>query len=91
MGFSYDKIMWTNEEMDAGESLDRVYEAVKKYRDDGGTSVQGLIVVLTQHAGDIYEVYEFLFKGEHGLQGVLDRFKDLACMLERDNDWIAAK
>ena len=91
MSFDENKIMWSMVEIRAGAAADRVYEAIRDYRKQGNTSTSGLILVLTKKAGDLYAVYEYCFRGDHGLKGVLDRVKDLACMLERDNDWIAGR
>ena len=91
MAFDENKIMWTTDEIMAGAALDRIYEDVSAHMQAGPSNIAKLLIVLSNRGGDLYRVIGHLFSGADGMRKVLDRLKDLLCMLERDNDWIAGR
>ena len=93
--FDVNKVMWTSEELDAGAAADRIYEKVaefvKEHSPFGIRDVPALLGMLAGNAGDLLKLINYLFSGGIVLGSVLDRLKDLVCLLERDNDWLGAR
>ncbi len=93
MAFNENKVMWTTDEILAAVAADRLYEmgeAFFKVNPDFGTGVMLKFVsaLLKDHLTDLVTLIKHLFSSERGIRGFLDRAKDIAVMLERDNDLI---
>ena len=90
--FDENKIMWTSQECMAGAAADRIYERIAVFlgeEEPSKAKVLALAVHLVADNAsrmDFVTTVAFLFAG-NSLKKFLDRAKDLACMLERDNDW----
>ncbi len=95
-GFNANKVMWTVEELDAASAADKIWEAVAKYLHDhprfSYKDVPGFLLVVGAEFNAIFKVVGFLFKvgtiPQNSMRFTLDRMKDVAVMLERDNDWL---
>lgn len=95
-GFNANKVMWTVNELDAANAADKVWEAVAEYLKQHPNfsykDVPGFLLTIGTEFNAIYKVVQFMFKVEtipqNSMRFTLDRVKDMAVMLERDNGWL---
>lgn len=85
MAFDRNKVNWTNEELDAAEEADKIYEAVRPVF-EGDFNYNKLIGAVGAIFGSVLALFRFLSDGSR--DDFVSKWLAIGHMLERDNNWI---